>query len=237
MCRVGCVRNNYVISCISLPTSEDPLSLSPLSLSFFSLTIQLDIQQPNGRRRSHRTGPHPPTHQAALKRDTEETDPSRERQSPLKSLFPGPTDRLIVIHPSCNRRESTMYVDHPCFSVQSPTLSCFRPRLTMHSCPPPPIRTRRTSYPPLHPTGRQHSQHHRLAPNPAPSNPSVLSGGSNPRLNEFFDLIKGEFEAASQDGGVWKQQRDEYEQKSEWMTTSVHKPTEMRSGEGGRGDG
>ena len=56
-------------------------------------------------------------------------------------------------------------------------------------------------------------QHHRLAPATAPTNPSVLSSSSNPRLNEFFELIKGEFDAASQDGNVWKAQRDEYEAK------------------------
>jgi hypothetical protein len=55
---------------------------------------------------------------------------------------------------------------------------------------------------------------------------SSTAGGSgpasivNPRLNEFFDLIRGEFDAASQDGGVWKQQRDDYEQKSELRDTS-----------------
>jgi hypothetical protein len=32
-------------------------------------------------------------------------------------------------------------------------------------------------------------------------------------LNEFFELIKGEFDAATQDGTVWKAQRDEYESK------------------------
>jgi hypothetical protein len=59
-------------------------------------------------------------------------------------------------------------------------------------------------------------QHHRLAPTAAPpANPSVIPAATNPRLNEFFDLIKGEFDAASQDGSVWKSQRDEYEQKSE----------------------
>lgn len=56
-------------------------------------------------------------------------------------------------------------------------------------------------------------QHHRLAPTTAPTNPSVLSSSSNPRLNEFFELIKGEFDAATQDGTVWKAQRDEYESK------------------------
>jgi len=58
-------------------------------------------------------------------------------------------------------------------------------------------------------------QHHRLAPTAAPpANPGAISAATNPRLNEFFDLIKGEFDAASQDGSVWKSQRDEYEQKS-----------------------
>jgi len=58
-------------------------------------------------------------------------------------------------------------------------------------------------------------QHHRLAPTAAPpANPGAISAATNPRLNEFFDLIKAEFDAASQDGSVWKSQRDEYEQKS-----------------------
>ncbi|KAK1926929.1 putative general transcriptional repressor [Papiliotrema laurentii] len=55
--------------------------------------------------------------------------------------------------------------------------------------------------------------HHRLPPSTAPTNPSVLSSATNSRLNEFFDLIKSEFDAATQDGTVWKQQRDDYEQK------------------------
>jgi hypothetical protein len=38
---------------------------------------------------------------------------------------------------------------------------------------------------------------------------------NNPRLNEFFDLIRGEFDTANQEGTIWKIQRDEYEQKSE----------------------
>ena len=58
------------------------------------------------------------------------------------------------------------------------------------------------------------TQHHRLPPSTAPTNPSVLSSATNSRLNEFFDLIKSEFDAATQDGTVWKQQRDDYEQKS-----------------------
>ncbi|WWC71740.1 uncharacterized protein I206_105698 [Kwoniella pini CBS 10737] len=62
--------------------------------------------------------------------------------------------------------------------------------------------------------------HHRLPPAGAPSQqqqsnqqPSVLSASSNARLNEFFDLIKNEFEQVGQDGNVWKAQRDEYEAK------------------------
>jgi len=33
------------------------------------------------------------------------------------------------------------------------------------------------------------------------------------RLGEFFDLIRNEFEVATQDGNVWKEQRDQYEAK------------------------
>ncbi|WWC90888.1 uncharacterized protein L201_005825 [Kwoniella dendrophila CBS 6074] len=65
--------------------------------------------------------------------------------------------------------------------------------------------------------------HHRLPPAGAPAQqqqqqqvpqqPSVLSAGSSARLNEFFDLIKNEFEQVGQDGNVWKAQRDEYEAK------------------------
>ena len=59
------------------------------------------------------------------------------------------------------------------------------------------------------------TQHHRLTTTSAPSsNPSVLSGASSARLNEFFELIRNEFETANQDGTIWKAQRDEYESKS-----------------------
>lgn len=80
---------------------------------------------------------------------------------------------------------------------------------------PTPARSRPSLAP--SPATATATQHHRLAPSTAPpANPSVLAGGSatNPRLAEFFELIKGEFDAASQDGNVWKQQRDDYEQKS-----------------------
>ena len=63
-----------------------------------------------------------------------------------------------------------------------------------------------------------YSQHHRLPPTSAPANPGVLSASANSRLNEFFDLIKSEFDAVGTDGSVWKAQRDEYEQKSRSST-------------------
>jgi hypothetical protein len=54
-------------------------------------------------------------------------------------------------------------------------------------------------------------QHHRL---PVAQPPATLSSSAtNPRLNECFDLIRTEFDTAAQEGGVWKIQRDEYEQK------------------------
>jgi hypothetical protein len=60
------------------------------------------------------------------------------------------------------------------------------------------------------------TQHHRLAPTSVPpSNPSVLAVPSSVRLNEFFDLIKNEFETVSSDGTIWKAQRDQYEEKCE----------------------
>ncbi|WVQ99814.1 hypothetical protein IAU59_006957 [Kwoniella sp. CBS 9459] len=55
--------------------------------------------------------------------------------------------------------------------------------------------------------------HHRLPPAGAPAQPSVLSASSSARLNEFFELIKNEFEQVGQEGSVWKAQRDEYEAK------------------------
>lgn len=58
------------------------------------------------------------------------------------------------------------------------------------------------------------TQHTRLAPAPAPhaGNPNAHSG-SSARLGEFFDLIKSEFDQVSQDGNIWKDQRDQYEAK------------------------
>ncbi|KAK4687936.1 general transcriptional corepressor TUP1, partial [Tremellales sp. Uapishka_1] len=57
--------------------------------------------------------------------------------------------------------------------------------------------------------------HHRLPPTSASApNPTGLSAsGSGLRLNEFFELIKNEFETVAQEGNVWKAQRDEYEAK------------------------
>ncbi|WVQ81922.1 hypothetical protein IAT38_004049 [Cryptococcus sp. DSM 104549] len=55
--------------------------------------------------------------------------------------------------------------------------------------------------------------HHRLPPAAAPAQPSVLAAPSTSRLNEYFDLIKQEYEQIGADGNVWKQQRDEYEAK------------------------
>jgi hypothetical protein len=57
-------------------------------------------------------------------------------------------------------------------------------------------------------------QHTRLAPAPAAhsGNPSIHSS-SSARLGEFFDLIKSEFDQVSQDGNIWKDQRDQYEAK------------------------
>ncbi|WWC93597.1 hypothetical protein V866_000432 [Kwoniella sp. B9012] len=48
---------------------------------------------------------------------------------------------------------------------------------------------------------------------PGQQQPSVLSTSSNVRLNEFFELIKQEFEQVGQEGNIWKAQRDEYEAK------------------------
>lgn len=57
--------------------------------------------------------------------------------------------------------------------------------------------------------------HHRLAPQPPipPVNQGPGPGAGSSRLGEFFDLIRGEFEVATQDGNVWKEQRDQYEAK------------------------
>jgi hypothetical protein len=55
-----------------------------------------------------------------------------------------------------------------------------------------------------------------LPPAGASTQPSVLASASGQRLNEILDLVRNEFETASQDGTVWKAQRDEYEAKSEW---------------------
>jgi glucose repression regulatory protein TUP1 len=54
-----------------------------------------------------------------------------------------------------------------------------------------------------------------LPPAGASTQPSVLASASGQRLNEILDLVRNEFETASQDGTVWKAQRDEYEAKSE----------------------
>ena len=58
-------------------------------------------------------------------------------------------------------------------------------------------------------------QHPRLAPQPPipPVNQGPGPGAGSSRLGEFFDLIRSEFEVATQDGNVWKEQRDQYEAK------------------------
>lgn len=59
-------------------------------------------------------------------------------------------------------------------------------------------------------------QHHRLAAAGGPSgNPSLLASTSSQRLNEFFDMIRSEFESVGQDTGLLKAQRDEFEAKRE----------------------
>lgn len=67
-------------------------------------------------------------------------------------------------------------------------------------------------------------QHHRLAPAPAVA--SSNQGPSTARLGEYFDLIKNEFDTVSQDGIIWKQQRDQYEEKC--MSRCFQVPAETR---------
>jgi hypothetical protein len=46
-------------------------------------------------------------------------------------------------------------------------------------------------------------------------------------LNEFFDLIKQEFETVAQDSSIWKAQRDEYEAQSELGDAGPNKSTSL----------
>ncbi|CAD6587949.1 MAG: proteinral transcription repressor, partial [Tremellales sp. Tagirdzhanova-0007] len=64
--------------------------------------------------------------------------------------------------------------------------------------------------------------HHRLATTSAPSaNASALSGSSSARVNEFLELIRNEYETVSQDGNIWKAQRDEYETKIQQQVSEL----------------
>lgn len=72
-------------------------------------------------------------------------------------------------------------------------------------------------------------QHHRLPPAAAPSNvPGGVPPASAQRLNEFFDLIKQEFETVAQDSNIWKAQRDEYEAQRESICVCAQTVTDIQ---------